>query len=119
MTSQDKLKDALKGTDEVQITVIGRKSGREISNPVWFVQEGERLYLLPVRGSDSDWYKNARNRPELRLNAAGTEWTGQATPITDAATVNEVVDKFRAKHGAGDVQKYYSKLDVAIEVRYA
>jgi hypothetical protein len=25
-----------------------------------------------------------------------------------------VVDKFRAKYGAGDVKKYYSKFDVAV-----
>jgi hypothetical protein len=28
-------------------------AGRDISNPVWFVREGEKLYLLPVGGSDS------------------------------------------------------------------
>jgi hypothetical protein len=33
--------------------VIGRKSGRTISIPVRFVLEGERLYLLPVQGSDT------------------------------------------------------------------
>ena len=29
------------------ITVTGRKSGRVISNPVWFVLEDDKLYLLP------------------------------------------------------------------------
>jgi hypothetical protein len=27
-----------------------------------------------------------------------------------------VVEKFRAKYGAGNVKKYYSKFDVAVEV---
>jgi len=27
-----------------------------------------------------------------------------------------VVEKFRAKYGADDVKKYYSKFDVAVEV---
>ena len=34
------VKKALKNTDEIEITVTGRVSGRRISNPVWFVQEG-------------------------------------------------------------------------------
>jgi len=28
-----------------------------------------------------------------------------------------VVEKFRAKYGAGDVKKYYSKFDVAVVVQ--
>jgi len=28
-----------------------------------------------------------------------------------------VVEKFRTKYGAGDVRKYYSKLDVAVAAR--
>jgi len=40
-------KQALEGTDEIEVTVTGRSSGRRITNPVWFVQEGGDLYLLP------------------------------------------------------------------------
>ena len=36
------------GRYQIKISVIGRKSGRIISIPVWFVLEDERLYLLPV-----------------------------------------------------------------------
>jgi hypothetical protein len=44
-------------------------------------------------------------------------FTGMSTgAITDPAKVGEVVEKFRAKYGAGNVKKYYSKFDVAGEV---
>ena len=43
--------EALKSTDEIEITVTGRKFSRKISNPVWFVKEGKTLYLLPVKGT--------------------------------------------------------------------
>ena len=109
-------KNALRGTDEIEITATGRKSGREISHPLWFVEDADKLYLLPVRGSDSDWYKNARNTPTIRLVAAGREYSGQAEPITDPARVERVVEMFRARYGAGEVKRYYSKLDVALEV---
>ncbi len=42
-----------------------RTSGREISHPIWFVRGGKKLYLLPVSGSDSHWYKNLRRTPTL------------------------------------------------------
>ncbi len=44
---------------EITLTVTGRKSGRAISIPVWFVLEERKLYLLPVTGSDTQWYRNA------------------------------------------------------------
>ena len=108
--------EALKNTDEIEITVTGRVSGRKISNPVWFVQEGDTLYLLPVQGSDSDWYKNILKTPTIRLAADGEEWTAKVTPITNGAQVREIVEKFRRKYGADQVKKYYSKFDVAVEV---
>ena len=57
-TSKDLLKEQLGLSQEITISVIGRKSGRKISIPVWFVLEGEKLHLLPVTGSESQWYKN-------------------------------------------------------------
>jgi len=110
---------ALKSTDEIKITVTGRVSGRKISNPVWFVQEGETLYLLPVKGSDSDWYKNVLKTPTISLAAKGTKWNAKAAPITDVAKVRDVAEKFRAKYGTGEVKKYYSKFDVCVEVPLA
>jgi len=113
------LKNALKNTDEVEITVTGRASGRKISNAVWFVQEDEKLYLLPVKGSDSDWYKNILKTRTMRLNVDGKEWTAEVTPITDQAKVRDIVEMFKRKYGGDQVKKYYSKFDVAVEVPLA
>jgi hypothetical protein len=57
--ANEELMKALESSREIELTVTGRRSGREISFPVWFVREGERLYLVPVTGSDSRW----RRRP--------------------------------------------------------
>jgi deazaflavin-dependent oxidoreductase (nitroreductase family) len=94
--------------------VTGRKSGRTISNPVWFVFEDDNLYLLPVQGSDTQWYKNVLTNPRIRIDARGEEAEVKVVPVTDAAQVSSVVEKFRAKYGANDVKKYYSKFDVAV-----
>ena len=94
--------------------MTGRKSGRSISIPVWFVSEDDRLYLLPVQGSDTQWYKNVLKNPSIPIDARDAEAKLKAVPITDAAQVKSVVEKFRAKYGASDVKKYYSKFDVAV-----
>jgi len=109
-------KEVLKTTDEIELTVQGRNLGRESSRPVWFVQDGNKLYLLPVTGSDSEWYKNLLTNAEITLAADGSKLSAKAKPIRDPKRVRETVEKFRAKHGAGEVKKYYSKFDVAVEV---
>jgi hypothetical protein len=52
-TQKDTLKERLARYREIKISVIGRKSGKTVSIPVWFSLEGESLYLLPVRGSET------------------------------------------------------------------
>jgi len=111
---KDALKDRLSRYREITITVTGRKSGRSISNPVWFVSEGDTLNLLPVQGSDTQWYKNVLQNPAIRIDARGEKAEVNAVPITDSKQVSSVVEKFRAKYGAGDVKKYYAKFDVAV-----
>lgn len=110
------LKDHLSRVHEIHITVTGRKSGRAITNPVWFAFEGGTLYLLPVEGSDTQWYKNVLKNPSMRIKAGSAEEKFKVVTITDAAKVKSIADKFRAKYGAGDVKKYYSKFDAAVTV---
>src|SRR6202047_367845 len=109
-TRIDALKSRLSRSREINITVTGRKSGRAISLPVWFVLEDGKLYLLPVSGSDTQWYKNVLKNPSIRIEAGGEKAELTAVPVTDPKQVASVVEKFRAKYGASDVKKYYSKL---------
>ena len=112
----EEFNQALDDTREIELTVTGRNSGRQISIPVWFVRDGEKLYLVPVKGSDSDWYKNVLKTPTIRLAAEAAQLNATATPTSDTANVEQVLDKFRAKYGARDVEAYYPKQDVAVEV---
>jgi deazaflavin-dependent oxidoreductase (nitroreductase family) len=88
-------KKALNSASEIEITTIGRTSGREISNPVWFVDQGDKLYLLPVDGSESQWYKNLLKNPTIRPAADEARYDAKATPVTDPARVSAVVAAFR------------------------
>ena len=101
---------------ELEITVTGRKSGRSISTPVWFIHEGQKLYLIPVKGTDSNWYKNVLAEPTMQIFAGERKLTTKAIPVSNPRRVAELVDKLRSKYGPGEVKKYYSKLDAALEV---
>ena len=111
--AKDTLKEHLARYRQIKISVIGRKSGKTISIPVWFVVEGKKVYLLPVQGSETQWYKNVLKNP---IDARDAEAEFRAKPVTDAKTVNSVIEKFREKNGAADVKRYYSKFDVAVVV---
>jgi len=113
MSKRD-LKD-LSTANEIDLSVKGRNSGQDISRPVWFVHEDDKLYLLPVQGSDTNWYRNVLKNPNVKISVQRQELSGKARTITDDNKVKEIVKKFRSKYGNFDVQKYYSKFDVGIE----
>jgi hypothetical protein len=80
------------------------------------VLDSHKLHLLPVHGSDTQWYRNVLKNPSLWIDARGAEAEFHAAPIADDQTVKSVVEKFREKYGTKDVKKYYSKFDVAVVV---
>jgi hypothetical protein len=115
--SKADLYERLDRVNEIRLSVKGRRSGRDIPRPVWFVHEGNTLYLLPVQGSDTNWYKNFIVDPTLKISVnGGAEIPARGKPITDSNRVGDIVSKFKSKYGEGDVKKYYTKFDVAVEV---
>ncbi len=118
MSKADDFHRRLNRASEISLSVKGRKSGRDIPRPVWFVHEGNTLYLLPVQGSDTSWYKNllADSTLKISVNGGGEEIPSRGKPITDSNRVDDIVRKFKSKYGEGDVKKYYPKVDVAVEV---
>jgi deazaflavin-dependent oxidoreductase (nitroreductase family) len=103
----DDFRKAMASADELQITFVGRKSGKKFSVPVWFALDGATVYLLPVRGTESKWYKNILKDPTMGLEASGKTATAEARPVTDRKRIDAAIDRFREKYGASDVKKYY------------
>ena len=59
--------------------------------------ESEKLYLLLVHGSDTQWYRNVLKNPSFRIDARGAEAEFQVAPIADDKAVKSVVEKFGEK----------------------
>jgi len=108
-------RNALQNDNTIEISVNGRTSGRPISLPIWFAVDGDTLYLIPVKGSDTEWYKNLRKTPTIRLSSRGKTLTASARILTDQTQLDTVLEKFREKYGK-NVKSYYPKYDVAVEV---
>ena len=81
------------------------------------MHEGSTLYLLPVQGTNTSWYKNFKVNQTLKVSVNGEEISTKGKPITDDSKVRDIVSKFSSKYGEGDVRKYYPKHDVAVEAQ--
>ena len=92
--SESGLKKASEKSMEIELTVTGRNSQRKISRPVWFVYEDNSLYLLPVQGSETNWYKNILHDADVKISVDGQEYNGKSKAIIDSKKVKEVVNKF-------------------------
>jgi len=108
--------EAILKSRELEIAFKGRKTNRTFKATVWFAQEGEKIYLLPVYGSDTNWYKNARVNPNLEIIVGGRTVRVKAKFLTEEKPVRDVIDRFNEKYGANEIKKWYSKLDVAVEL---
>jgi deazaflavin-dependent oxidoreductase (nitroreductase family) len=114
--AEDDFANALKGHREISITVIGRSSGRAITIPVWFVSDDRSLWLLPVNGSDTHWYRNLKKDQGIGIQAGKVRRDLRAKLLTDAGAVNDVIRQFREKYSPEDIKRWYTRLDVAVQI---
>ncbi len=115
----NKLVAALKSAEELQLVVKGRRSGKDIPRPVWFALRNNEVLFLPVTGSQTQWYKNILKNPGVRISVASQTYGGRLETITEKREVSEIVELFGKKYGAGDIKKYYPRLDVAARLPLA
>ena len=115
--SVERFIQALKGRSELEITVKGRRTEKEHSVTVWFVHKENRIYLLPVKGSNTEWYKNLLKDPNITLTVDGRLLRVKAEPVTKPDRVQRVIEIFAEKYGGiSEIRRWYSKLDVAVEI---
>jgi uncharacterized protein len=81
-----------------------RKNGESLKTPVWFVQDGEKLYVRTVNTSGK--VKRVRNNSQVNVmpcgeagEPLGTWVPAQAGEMTDAATAELVRKLLVAKYG--------------------
>ncbi len=82
----------------LELTTIGRKTGKRRTAEIWFVVEGDHLFVQAGEKARKGWLVNLRSDPEVDLDIAGTKLHGRATIIADAAEAKRVLALFRQKY---------------------
>lgn len=76
------------------ITFLGRKSGKQYTTPISYVQQGDTL-LLGVGGR---WWKNLRGGASVQIRLRGKTYAGRAEAWTDEATMTQAYRTILAKN---------------------
>jgi len=117
--SDDALIRALKTGRQIKISVTGRSSGRTITLPVWFVHEDDALWLLPVHGSKTQWYRNLLKNPAITMKVGSEKRMLEAKALRGATAVRNVIQWFGNKYTPQIITKLYpGPLDVAVKVKF-
>ncbi len=74
------------------ITVTGRKSGRLITLPVNYYQEGNTLWILSSR--ERSWPRNLFGGAEVTLSLRGHEVKARAEAVLDEAAVASEIEEY-------------------------
>ena len=81
----------------LRLTHYGRRSGKPYEVTIWFMVEGEVVYLATANRK-RQWPRNVALRPEVKLRIRTETFTGRVEAITDRATIEHVTDLLAAKY---------------------
>lgn len=111
--------------DYCYLTTTGRRSGRPHRIEIWYVAEGDTLYLLAGGGRGSDWVRNLEAEPVVSVEVGEETRAGRARILegSDGAGDEEerrartlVFEKY-APRNAGDLNGWReAALPVAIDL---
>ena len=82
MTVTDEARQALERQQTVEITTIGRRSGRPRRIETWRYRAAGRFWLTGSPGA-RDWYANLLVHPEFTLHLHGLDLQAHARAVTD------------------------------------
>jgi deazaflavin-dependent oxidoreductase (nitroreductase family) len=82
----------------VELTTVGRKSGKPHTKPIWFVYDQGRLYLQAGKEGKTDWYQNLKKNPEMILKIGMVTFNGKAKLIDDPKEAERIHELFSKKY---------------------
>ena len=91
--------DAVKDRSTLRLTTIGRKTGKRHTVTVWFLVDGETVYLATLKLL-RDWPRNVLKNGHVELNVADEVLKGRAKRITDAKRLAHVKTLLAKKYWA-------------------
>ena len=108
------------------LTTAGRVTGRAHEIEIWFAVEpesaGRTIYLLSGGRGRSDWVKNVRRNPTVRVRAGSATYHGSARIVepdepVDGRSREVVATKYGERSAAGELSNWArTSLPVVIEL---
>jgi deazaflavin-dependent oxidoreductase (nitroreductase family) len=98
---------SIENQSTVELTTVGRKSGRPRTVTIWFVHDEGRLYVQAGKDGKTDWYRNLVAKPEVTLGFDGLTVRGTAKVIDDAAETERVHGLFSGKYLSARVMGWF------------
>jgi deazaflavin-dependent oxidoreductase (nitroreductase family) len=85
------------GNQTLELTHRGRKTGKEYQVTIWFMVDGERIFL-PTANVGRSWVRNVRKTPRVRLKIGDQSLDGEARFLSDASERERVFAMVRRKY---------------------
>ena len=89
---------SLNRTSLIELTVLGRKTGKPRTVKIWFVATQDKIYVSSGRGSDSQWIKNLKHTPSVTCQIGSTRLQGTATWREGPQVQEEIFPLFFRKY---------------------
>lgn len=76
------------------LTVTGRRSGRPRQRPIRAVRRDDTLFAVAMLGERSDWLRNVRKEPRVRVKIGGELHAGLAREVTETTEREAAIDAY-------------------------
>jgi deazaflavin-dependent oxidoreductase (nitroreductase family) len=81
----------------VTLTHYGRKSGKPYDVTIWFVVDGDKVYI-GTANVNRQWVRNVQKTPQVKLSIGGETFNGTARFLTDRAEHERAMAAIRKKY---------------------
>ncbi len=95
-TTRDRLAEVARKST-CRLTHYGRKTGHAREVTVWFLVDGDRVYLTTMN-MQRQWTQNILSRPRVRMRIGGQVFEGDVGRVTDAMEMAHVVKLLKKKY---------------------
>jgi deazaflavin-dependent oxidoreductase (nitroreductase family) len=90
------------GKQTTRLTHYGRKTGKPHEVTIWFVLDGDRLYI-GTANVNRQWVRNVQKTPKIKLAMGGETFEGNARFLTDQPSTNALWLRFDGSTGYFDL----------------
>jgi deazaflavin-dependent oxidoreductase (nitroreductase family) len=81
----------------IVLTHYGRKSGKPYDVTIWFVVEGDRMFL-GTANKTRNWVRNIMVKPSVVIKAGNENFIATVSEIVDASMHDHVMDLVQRKY---------------------